>query len=176
VVVTVGSIHGGTKHNIIPNEVKLQITVRTFDDAVRDQVLKAIERHCKACAIGARAPEPVIKIAVDEYTPATVNDVPLTRSTMALFREVLGQDNVKERTALMGGEDFGRLAQGGIPICMYFLGTIAEDRYALSLKDPKAALPSMHSDLYAPVGGPSVAVGAKTLSLAALNLLATDAK
>jgi hippurate hydrolase len=171
VVVTVGSIHGGTKHNIIPNEVKLQITVRTFKDSVRDHVLKAIERICKAAAAGARAPEPEIKVDLKEYTPAMLNDPALTKETMNLFREFLGTENVQVRDPVMGGEDFGQYGRQGIPICMFFLGSIDEDRYAQSLKDPKKPLPSMHSDSYAPVGEPSIKVGVKALSLAALNQL-----
>src|SRR5439155_24116605 len=87
-VVTVGSIHGGTKHNIIPNEVHLQLTVRTTKDATRKQVLEAIERLVKAAAQGARAPEPVVKIDPGEFTPALVNDQALTRKTVALFKTI----------------------------------------------------------------------------------------
>ncbi len=78
-VVTVGSIHGGTKHNIIPNEVKLQLTVRTTKTETRDHVLKAIDRIVKAAAAGARAPEPEVKVNLEQYTPATFNDVALAR-------------------------------------------------------------------------------------------------
>jgi hippurate hydrolase len=170
-VVTVGSIHGGTKHNIIPNDVKLQITVRSTTDKVRDQILRAIERKCKACAASADAPEPEIKVKIEEYTPATVNDVPLTRKTMALFRDVLGKENVIERPAIMGGEDFGRLGREGVPICMWFLGTIDDDRFAMSLKDPAKPLPSMHSDRFAPAGEASVKHGVRTMTLAVLHHL-----
>ena len=80
-VVTVGSIHGGTKHNVIPNEVKLQITVRTTKDAVRKHTLDAIERIAKAAAQGAGAPEPEVKIDINEFTPALLNNPALTRKT-----------------------------------------------------------------------------------------------
>ena len=172
VVVTVGSIHGGTKHNIIPNEVKLQITVRSTKDGVRDQVLKAIDRKCKAAALGADAPEPVVSVRLDEYTPATVNDVKLTRRLTAAFRDFLGDANVIERAPILGGEDFGRFGREGIPICMYFLGTIAPEKFAAAQRPGAATLPSMHADSYAPLPGPSVAVGVKTLSVAVLDLLA----
>src|SRR5207253_294232 len=89
-VVTVGSIHGGTKHNIIPSEVRLQITVRTTKDEVRKHVLEAIGRIAKAAAVAARAPEPEVKVDTAEFTPATINDVALTRQTVALFQKVLG--------------------------------------------------------------------------------------
>lgn len=170
-VVTVGSIHGGTKHNIIPNEVKLQLTVRTTTNAVRDQVLKAIERIAKAAAVGARAPEPEVRVSLEEFTPATFNDVALSKKTGALFREVLGADNVKERRPLMGAEDFGRYSQGGVPIFMYFLGTISKERFDESQKDGGKPLPGMHTDSYAPVPEPSIRTGVRTMSLAAMNLM-----
>src|SRR5262249_6013124 len=85
-VVTVGSIHGGSKHNIIPNEVKLQIPVRSTKDATRKHLLEGIERIAKAAAMGARAPEPVVSVNPGEFTPALVNETKLTRRTVALFR------------------------------------------------------------------------------------------
>jgi hippurate hydrolase len=170
-VVTVGSIHGGTKHNIIPNEVRLQITVRTTKDTVRDNVLKAIDRIAKAAAAGARAPDPEMKVKLEEFTPATYNDVPLTRKTVSLFREILGAENVKERAPLMGGEDFSRYGREGVPIMMYFLGTIPDDRFAESERPGGRPLPSMHSDSYAPAPEPSVRTGVRTMSMAVLNLL-----
>lgn len=170
-VVTVGSIHGGTKHNIIPNEVRLQITVRSTTDAVRDHILKAIERICKTAAEGARAPAPEVRVRLDEYTPATFNDVPLTRKTMALFRDILGEANVIERPPIMGGEDFSHYGRAGVPILMYFLGTIPEDRFEESQKPGGRPLPSMHSDSFAPAPEPSIRTGVRTLSMAALQLL-----
>jgi hippurate hydrolase len=170
-VVTVGSIHGGTKHNIIPNVVKLQLTVRTTKDSVRDHVLKAIDRICKAAAAGARAPEPEVKVDLKEFTPSTINDVKLTRRVTGMFREVLGEANVKERPPIMGGEDFGRYAKDGIPICIYFIGTIAKDKYDEGQKPGGPILPSLHSDSFAPLPEPSVRTGVRTMSLAVMDLL-----
>jgi hippurate hydrolase len=170
-VVTVGSIHGGTKHNIIPNDVKLQLTVRTTKDSVRKHVLDAIERIAKAAAQGANAPEPVVKVDPSEFTPALVNDSKLTQRSVALFKDLLGPDNVKLRAPIMGGEDFSRYAKGSTPIFMYFLGTSDPKQVAAALRDPSKPLPSMHSDLYAPVPEPSIKTGVLTLSSAVLNLL-----
>jgi amidohydrolase len=170
-VVTVGSIHGGTKHNIIPNEVKLQLTVRTTKTETRDHVLKAIERIVKAAAAGARAPEPDIRVNLEQYTPATLNDVPLARRCGAVFREVLGADNVKPRPPVMGAEDFGRYAEGKVPIFMYFLGTIAKEKYDAAQKPGGAPLPGMHTDAYAPLPEPSIRAGVRTMSLAAMSLM-----
>src|SRR5262249_46940570 len=92
-VVTVGSIHGGSKHNIIPAEVKLQLTVRSTKDSVRKNLLEGIERVAKAAAAGARAPEPTVTVNQAEFTPALVNDTALTRRMVGTFREVLGEKN-----------------------------------------------------------------------------------
>jgi hippurate hydrolase len=171
VVVTVGSIHGGTKHNIIPNEVKLQLTVRTTKDATRKHTLEAIERIAKAAAAGANAPEPVVKLDPGEYTPALVNDAKLTRKTVEMFKETLGADKVHERPPVMGGEDFSRYGREGIPIFMFWLGTMPPERIAESEKEGGKPLPSLHSDLYYPIPEPSIKTGVKMMSLAVLNLI-----
>jgi len=171
-VVTVGSIHGGTKHNIIPNEVKLQLTVRTTKDSVREQVLKAIARIAKAAAVGANAPEPDVTVSATEFTPATVNDSALVKRTTTVLRELLGDANVQLRPPVMGAEDFGRFSEGKIPIFMYFLGTISKERYEESLKDGGKPLPGMHTDTYAPAPEPSVRAGVRTMTLAVMDLLA----
>jgi hippurate hydrolase len=170
-VVTVGSIHGGTKHNIIPNEVKLQLTVRTTTDAVRKHVHEAIERIAKAAAQGAGAPEPTVKLDPGEFTPALVNDAGLTRKTVALFKEILGPDKVVSRPPIMGGEDFSRYGREGVPIFMYFLGTSPPEKIAAAARPGATPLPSMHSDLYYPVPEPSIRTGVRTMSSAVLNLL-----
>jgi hippurate hydrolase len=170
VVVTVGSIHGGTKHNIIPNEVKLQLTVRTAKDSVRKHVLDGIVRMAKAAAEGAGAPEPVVKVNPGEFTPALQNDAALARKTVALFREVLGADHVHERPLTMGGEDFARYGREGIPIFMYFLGTVPPERVAEADREGGRSLPSLHSDQFYPVPEPSLKTGVLTMSLAVLNL------
>src|SRR5262249_17491914 len=115
-VVTVGSIHGGTKHNIIPSEVKLQLTVRSTKDSVRAHTLEAIERIAKAAAQSAGATEPTVKVDAGEFTPALLNDRKLTRNTIATFRDALGPDKVLERPPIMGGEDFSRYGREGVPI------------------------------------------------------------
>ncbi|MEO2090542.1 MAG: amidohydrolase [Gemmataceae bacterium] len=170
-VVTVGSIHGGTKHNIIPNEVKLQLTVRSTKDSVRDHVLKAIDRIAKGTAEAHRAPPPEMKVNLQEFTPALLNDAKLTKRLMGLFGEVLGAENVKPRLPVMGGEDFSRFASTGAPVCMYFLGTIDPERYAESRKPGGKPLPSTHNDGYAPLPEPSLKVGVRTMTLAVLDLM-----
>lgn len=170
-VVTVGSIHGGTKHNIIPHEVKLQITVRSTKDKVRAHLLAGIKRIAEGCAKAADAPMPEVKVDESEFTPALFNDPALTRKTVALFKEVLGAENVRERPPILGGEDFSRYGRAGVPVFLYFLGTISPEKYAASQKEGAPPLPSLHSDLFAPVAKPSIQTGVRTMSLAVLNVL-----
>ncbi len=171
VVVTVGSIHGGTKHNIIPSEVRLQLTVRTTNDASRKHTIDAIGRIARAAAMGARAPEPDVKVSPDEFTPAMVNDAALARKTEAALREVLGTDKVHEMPLTMGSEDFSRYAQAGVPIFMYSLGTLAPERIADARREGGKPLPSLHSDQYYPIIEPSIRTGVLSMSTAVLNLV-----
>jgi hippurate hydrolase len=170
VVVTVGSIHGGSKHNIIPDEVKLELTVRTTKDAVRKQVLDAIERKVKAAARGAGAPEPSIRIDIGGFTPALVNDPKLTRQTIALFRDALRSDRVHERPMSMGGEDFSRFVREGIPGFYYFLGSAPPDRVEEARRGgPPLAM--THSAGYYPIPEPTIKTGVLTMSVAVMNLM-----
>ncbi len=172
-VVTVGSSHGGTKHNIIPDEVKMQITVRSTKDSVREHLLKGIERIANAAADGARAPRPTVKMDPGEFTPALMNEPKLTRKTVGLFKELLGEKGVQERPPIMGGEDFSRYGREGVPIFLYFLGTISPDRVAAAQRPGADSLPSLHSDVYFPVPEPSIRTGVLTMSMAVLNLVGT---
>jgi hippurate hydrolase len=168
-VVTVGSIHGGTKHNIIPSEVKLQLTVRSFKDDVRVHLLEGIARISKAAAMAAKAPEPSVTIELDDFTPALINDAPLAKKTARMWHEVLGKDNVKEVPPIMGGEDFARYGKE-VPIFFYFLGTADPQKFA-AWKKGGPELPGMHTDTYFPVIQPSIRTGVLAMTSAALNLL-----
>jgi hippurate hydrolase len=169
-VVTVGSIHGGTKHNIIPDEVKLQLTVRTTKEAVRMHTLEAIRRIARAAAQGAGAPEPVVRIDPGEFTPALVNDPAMTRKLAAVFREALGPERVRERAMSMGGEDFSRYVRAGVPGCYYFLGSIPPERAAEASRPGGRPPPSTHSAYFYPVPEPTIKTGVLTMTLAVLNL------
>jgi hippurate hydrolase len=174
VVVTVGSIHGGTKHNVIPDEVKLQLTVRTYKDEVRQQVLSAIERIVKGVAAAAGVPknlEPIVSVK-DEYTPAMYNTPELTEKVVASLKATVGAENVVLREPSMGGEDFGRYGreEPKIPICMYRLGTVAPERVAESKRPGGRPLPSLHSSKYLPERE-AIKVGVMTMSGAAMDLL-----
>lgn len=167
-VITVGSIHGGTKHNIIGDHCHLQITVRTYTDAVRREVLDAIQRKAKAVAQGAGAPEP--EIAFSEGTPALWNDETLAVRAGDVFRRVLGDDQVRVAELSMGGEDFSQYGKAGVPILMFRLGTVEAQRLArfeLLGQTP----PALHSPLFYPDVEPTLTAGVVATSSVVLDLL-----
>src|SRR5205814_8122333 len=133
------------------------------------QVLESIVRITKAAAAGARAPEPVIRVEVDDFTPAVYNNAALAKKTAAVFRDILGADKVHEQGPVMGGEDFGRYGREGIPIFFYFMGTMPPERVTTAAKGGPP-LPSLHSDLYYPEIEPSIRTGVLTMTSAVLNL------
>jgi amidohydrolase len=174
-VVTVGSIHGGTKHNVIPDEVTLQLTVRTYKEDVRQQVLKAIERIAKGTAMAAGVPkelEPIVTVGGDT-TPATFNTPELVQRVADTLRATIGEDNVTRREPSMGAEDFGLFGrqEPKIPIFMYRLGSIPAEKVAAT-KAGGPPLPSLHSSKYLPDREPTIRTGVLTMTSAALDLLA----
>ena len=175
-VVTVGSIHGGTKHNIIPNEVKLQLTLRSYSDSVRQHTIAAIKRICRGEAIAAGLPDdlmPVIAIKEDEFTPATYNDPALTRRVRGSLVNWLGADNVTTIDPEMGGEDFSQFGRTveKVPICLFRVGAVDPALVAES-KRTGVPLPSLHSSKFAPLPEPTIKTGVTALTGAALDLLA----
>jgi hippurate hydrolase len=173
-VVTVGSIQGGTQFNIIPDEVKLQLTLRSYSDEVRNQTIAAINRICKGIAESAGVPQgrlPVITIR-DQYTPPTINDIPLTRRLTNVFTEALGKENVIDLPASMVGEDFSFFGrqEPRIPTCMFWLGAVDPALIEESRKNNRE-LPSLHSSLFLPLPEPAIKTGIKTMSAAVLDLM-----
>lgn len=172
-VITVGAIHGGTKHNIIGNECHLQLTVRSYSDDVRAHLLEAIERKAKAVAAGARAPAPIV--TASEGTPSLYNDDALTAHLQKVFQETLGTDNVLAVEPVMGGEDFSRYGRAGVPILMYRLGSVSQrrlDHYEQSGRTP----PSLHSPLYYPDVELALRTGIRTMVSAVRNLMPVSPK
>ncbi len=169
-VVTVGSIHGGTKHNIIPDEVKLQLTVRSYKDEVRKHLLEAIARIAKAEAAAAMAPKPP-EVKVTDGTPATYNDPALTKRIAGALSRGLGAANVTEGQPVMGGEDFSEFGRAGVPAAILWVGAV-EPAKAAAAKAGGAPLPSLHSSEFAPDREPTIRTGVKTVTLAAMELLA----
>lgn len=174
VVVTVGSIHGGTKHNIIPDEVDLQLTVRAYKEEVRKRVLASIERITKGIAMAAGIPEdraPIVKFSDSQFTTALYNDPQLTERLATTFAKALGQDNVVKLEPVMMSEDFGTLSlDQKIPAVQFTLGAVDPAKVKLS-KETGTSLPSLHSALFAPLPEPALRIGIKAMTSAVLDLM-----
>src|SRR5881227_1524246 len=175
IVVTVGSIHGGTKHNIIPDEVKMQLTVRTYKSEVRDRVLKAIDDIAKGIASAGAVPAdraPIVTVLKDQLTPATYNNPDLTKRLVAVWKNVLGADNVEIADPTMGGEDFSEysLPDHSIPAVDFHIGAVDPEKIAQFKREGKE-LPSLHSSKFAPVPEPTIRVGIIGMTSAVLELM-----
>ena len=175
-VVTVGQIHGGTRRNIIPDQVDLQLTVRTYSEATRRQVLAAIERITQGMVSAAGLPPeraPIVKVRDDERSPATYNHPELTRRVVASIRDIVGAGQVVEREPEMGAEDFGLFGkvEPPIPAFMFRLGTIDSRRWAEAQKPGSPGLPSLHSSQFWPDPEPTISTGVQAMAAAALGLL-----
>jgi amidohydrolase len=174
VVVTVGSIHGGTKHNIIPDEVDLQLTVRAYKEEVRKRVLASIERITKGIAMAAGIPDdraPIVKFSDTQFTTSLYNDPQLTERLATAFAKALGQDNVVKLQPVMMSEDFGSLSlDQKIPAVQFTLGAVDPAKVKLS-KETGTSLPSLHSALFAPLPEPALRTGIKAMTFAVLDLM-----
>jgi hippurate hydrolase len=170
-VVTVGSIHGGNKHNIIPDEVRLEMTVRYYSDAVRERILASINRIAKGVALAGGVPEdrqPTVKLRDPESIPPVHNTPDLTRRVTASMAAILGSDNMLVADPVMGGEDFGvfgRTAEKR-PSCLFWLGTVNPERIRSG-----TPLPSLHSSRFAPLPEPTINTGVKAMTAAVMDLL-----
>jgi len=169
-VITVGSIHGGTKHNIIPDDVKLQITVRTYKPEVRAQMRAAIERIVKGEAMTAGAPrEPLV--AFSQGQDATYNDPALTKRLAPVLARALGDANVSEGRPEMVSEDFGELGKAArAPSVLFRVGAVAPARFAAA-KASGERLPALHSSTFAPDPDRTIRTGAAVLTASVLDLL-----
>jgi len=179
-VVTVGSIHGGTKYNIIPDEVHLQLTVRAYREEVRQMILTSIERITKGIAAAAGIPDrlaPIVKTSDTEVTPATYNDPQLIERVARAVGNAIGAANVVKAPPVMGSEDFGRFALDGhqIPACMIWLGAVDPEKVAKSRQEG-TPLPSLHSSLFAPLPEPTIRTGVRAMSAAVIDLMSTDSR
>ncbi|MEX1245495.1 MAG: amidohydrolase [Thermoanaerobaculia bacterium] len=170
-VVTVGSIHGGTKHNIIPDEVRLQLTVRTYKDEVRNRVLASIARIAKAEVAAASAPkEPAVVVDKDRGY-ATYNDPAMARRISGALSAALGKGSVVDTQPVMGGEDFGEIgAAAKIPSVLFWVGGTEPKTFAAAGGD-MTRLPYLHSSEWAPDREPTLKTGTAALTAAALELL-----
>jgi hippurate hydrolase len=168
-VVTVGSIHGGTKNNIIPDEVKLELTIRSYKDEVRAHTIEAIQRICKAEAMAVGAPkEPEVK--VKETVHATYNDPALSERVTAALKKSLGEDRVVKGDPIMGAEDFSEFGRAGVPSVIFWVGAVDPAKLAQS-KQSGVPLPGTHSSLFAPLLPDSLRTAIRAEATAAFALL-----
>src|SRR5215813_6652210 len=173
-VITVGSIHGGTKHNIIPDEVMLQLTVRAYREEARKKLLAGIERVTKGIAIAAGIPQelaPVIDVQT-EYTPAVYNNPALTERIAAVLAKTIGKDNVVQSQPMMASEDFAlySLEEHQIPTMIFWVGAVDPAKTKQS-RENGTPLPSLHSALFAPVPEPTIRTAIKSMTAAVLDLM-----
>ena len=173
-VVTVGSIHGGTKHNIIPDEVKLQLTVRSYTDETRAKLLDGIKRIARGQAIAMGLPDDKLPdvIIADESTPSTYNNPELADRIVNVLQAKLEDVAIIPGEPVMGGEDFSQYGrvEPKIPSLFLFIGGVDADKYAAARENGEV-LPSLHSPFFAPDPEPTILTGVEVMTTSALELL-----
>ncbi|WP_291782168.1 amidohydrolase [Cecembia sp.] len=173
-VVTVGSIHGGTVHNIIPDAVTMQLTLRSYSPETREELISSVKRisefYAKAAGLSeSKMPSYWIR---EPHTPALINDDQLTEKMVSVFKKNMGEDKVVEVEAQMIGEDFSRfgLQERQIPISMFYLG--ANDPVFLEkARKENLDIPGLHSPYFAPIPEPTIRTGVKAMGIFAMDIL-----
>jgi hippurate hydrolase len=174
-VVTVGSFQAGAKHNIISDEARLQLTVRSYTPEVRRLLLDGIKRIARGEAIAAGMPEdrmPVVTIREAEFTPATFNTEKLSTHALALFQQHFGAERAIKTPAVMGGEDFSRfwLADKSIESLIFWVGGTPRAKWDAAGGDT-SKLPSLHSPFWAPEAETVISTATEAMTIAALDVL-----
>ncbi len=167
-VVTVGAIHGGIQHNIIPDEVTLKLTVRTYSEEVRQMVNRRIKEICKGVAIAAGMPEDKMPevIIPEDFNPSNYNNPELVDKLTISASQAIGTDNVIYAESQMLGEDFARFGQTDhkVPTVLYWLGTVPDERMK------SGDLPALHSPFYYPDPKKSIETAVKVTSQGLIDL------
>jgi len=174
-VVTVGSFQSGAKHNIISDDAKLQLTVRSYTPEVRKALLDGIRRIARGEAIAAGMPDdrmPVVTIREAEYTPATFNTEALSNRALTLFTERFGKERVLKAPPVMGGEDFSRfyLADKSIESLIFWVGGTPMAKWQAAGGDA-SKLPSLHSPFWAPEADTVIATATEAMTALSLDIL-----
>ena len=173
-VVTVGSIHGGTKSNIISDEVRLQLTLRSYKTETRKHLIDSIKRIVKAQAESANMPADKMPevIVSDDSANALYNQPELCSEVRQYVGAAIGVDNVLAREPVMGAEDFSEygLTKEKVPLCMFWLGT-QPPQAVTEAKAKGTTLPSLHSPLFKPVPEPTIETGVKAMASAVIGLM-----
>ncbi|MBL9070120.1 MAG: amidohydrolase [Sphingopyxis sp.] len=175
-VVTVGSFHAGAKHNIIPDEARLQLTVRSYTDEVRAKLLGGIERIAKGEAIAAGIPDdkmPVVSVEKDEFTPAMFNTPDFTQEMAGFLKTRFGEQRVMQLPPVMGGEDFSRFSREenkDIKSLIIWVGGVPQAEFDAAKKEGRT-LPSLHSPFWAPDAPAVIATATEALTAMAMKLM-----
>jgi amidohydrolase len=174
-VVTVGTIHGGTRRNIIPSEVKLEITARMFSDKARQIIIDGVRRTAAGVALTAGVPDnlaPIVTVLENESAPVTYNDPAMTARVKAALEFALGAQNVFAGKPVMESEDFGNFGLEGrkVPTLMFGLGAMDAAQLAAA-RTAGTSLPGPHNSRFQPVPEPTLRTGIKAMSSAAIALL-----
>ncbi|QSR18345.1 amidohydrolase [Novosphingobium sp. KA1] len=175
VVVTVGSFHAGAKHNVISDDAKLQLTVRSYSDETRNRLLDGIRRIARGEAIASGLPDPLMPVVTvkEPHTRATWNSPEFTQTVVADLKAQMGEANVVVTPSVMGGEDFGefrRADEDHIQSVIFWVGGVDPAKLAAA-KSGGAPLPSLHSPFWAPVADKVIASGSEAITLTALRLM-----
>jgi amidohydrolase len=177
-VVTVGTIHGGLKRNIISDEVKLELTLRAFDDEVMKHLVASIHRICAGLGQAAGLPEdrlPVVSLT-PESVGVTSNDPALTHRLTAAFTTWFGADRLKLSAPVTGAEDFSEFGHTAehIPTCFWWVGAADPAKVAESERTG-VPLPSNHSAKFAPIPEPTLKACVTSMTAALLELMGISA-
>ena len=168
-VITVGSIHGGTQNNIIPDQVKLQLTVRSYSPVVRKHLLASIERVAKGESLAGGSPkEPVV--TVKPGTDTVVNDPETTARIVSALKKSLGDSAVHEMPAYMTSEDFSQYGQNGTKAVLLHVGAQEPTKFA-SAKQNGTLLPTVHTSLWQPDPEPTIKTAIMVETTALMDLM-----
>ena len=174
-VVTVGDIHGGTKRNIIPNEVKLEITARAFSEHGRQVIVDGVRRTAQGVAVSAGVPDnlaPIVTVLDAESAPVTYNDPKLTARVKSALVGALGTENVLDDEPIMASEDFGNLGleNHAIPTVLFWVGAMDPGKFASARAEGKT-LPGLHTSRFEPAPEPTLRTGVTAMTSVAIALL-----
>lgn len=172
-VVTVGAIHGGTKHNIIPEEVDMKLTLRFFSDDVYRQIVAALTRITRGQAMAAGLPEekmPAITLG-REFTPPVLNDPDLVSRAVTSMEGILGKENLTRVDPSTVAEDFGKYGRTDekVKISLFWLGGVNRGKYDESIAKG-TMLPALHSSNFAPDFAPSYTTGVTAMTRTMIDL------
>ena len=173
-VVTVGSIHGGTRPNIIPDEVDLELTLRYYSDETIAKVIAAIKRISRSAAQMAGMPDdklPIVKIEEAE-TPPVVNNEKLAADLKLIAQKSIGEQNIIKTTPAMVGEDFGKYGRTpeNVPICLIWLGSTKPELMRELITKGEKPFP-LHSPQLNPDYEKTIETGIRVMTANVLGLM-----